>query len=91
MGLFDDIICEYPLPEVGEIPVSDQDFQSKSLECSMWTYTISSNGKLLVYGRELDFHGDILFYGTVNDSYRQYVARFSEGQLLWIKEAFNTQ
>ena len=52
MGMFDDIKCDYPLPGLGVVGTV---FQSKSLDCLMWTYTITREGRLFVrtYSLEL--------------------------------------
>jgi len=45
MGLFDDLICEYPLP--GNPPKTAK-YQTKSLECHLYEYLIRSDGTLWV-------------------------------------------
>jgi hypothetical protein len=44
MGMFDELNCEYPLPDA---EVQDKLFQTKSLECLMERYTISRDGRLI--------------------------------------------
>lgn len=71
MGLYDEILCESPLPgwPDGAEPV----FQTKDLDCCMERYRISQAGRLLTTRyqrgeatptRELDtgYHGNLVFY-----------------------------
>lgn len=44
MGMFDTIICDYPLPNPEHQNLS---FQTKSLECLMDDYTITEDGRLI--------------------------------------------
>lgn len=44
MGMFDYIICEYPLPHK---EVQDAQFQTKHLNCHMDNYTITKEGRLI--------------------------------------------
>lgn len=93
MGMFDDIQVEYPLPDLGTIPIEEQSFQTKSLACFMRFYTITYNGLLRCEDEIVDYHGDIFFYGHVKSDLdspsdggrREYLARFTEGKLSWIK------
>lgn len=91
MGMFDDVVCEAPLPDGF---VSKNGFQTKSFDSLMDTYTITKDGRLLRasgwYLRrdeavvELDdYHGDFYFY-TYSDEDKElheYVARFTHGKL----------
>ncbi len=130
MGMFDEIRCEYPLPDA---VVQDALFQTKSLDSVMDHYTITRDGKLIhhkvryeevpeeerpYYGTpeweedkivrsfgclkrvpvgdvEVPYHGDIYFYTTIGtpgaDDYEwfEYQARFTEGELQWIKRVEN--
>jgi hypothetical protein len=79
MGMFDYIVCEYPLPD-GADP-SKFEFQSKDLDCALDTYTISKDGKLIHDQNfdaspneeamdtttkkltEIPYHGYLRFYG----------------------------
>lgn len=87
MGMYDDIICRYPLP--GEPPnfcaKEGYRFQSKSLDCFMATYEITEAGELLqtgeMYGNlekpePVDFHGVLEFY-TSNWAALAYGVRFT--------------
>jgi hypothetical protein len=75
MGMYDHIICRYPLP--GEPPSfcagKGNRFQSKSLDCFMATYEITEAGELLqtgnMYGdlekpETVAFHGVLEFYDS---------------------------
>jgi len=72
MGMFDEIICEYPLPEfVPSFIKEGHKFQTKSLDNTMSIYKISKDGKLIlaeqIWGhaaanQDLNFHGEIYFY-----------------------------
>lgn len=44
MGMFDELTCDYPLPDPA---YQHRIFQTKSLECQMTTYRISAEGRLL--------------------------------------------
>lgn len=97
MGMFDDIRVD-KLDWQGK----RRDYQSKSLDCTMTTYIITNEGRLVYEQREwketnkaplggwfvgtgemidTEYHGDIIFY----DFGEEYLARFTDGQLLWIK------
>jgi hypothetical protein len=98
MGMFDTLKCEYPLPDK---IVQKDSFQTKSLECLLDNYTISKRGKLVLHRQRhnetsvkeftIDFHGDLRFYTSKGswekDNYErfEYIARFTEGNLQWIK------
>lgn len=77
MGMFDYVVCMYPLPE--ELPewlkVEGLFFQTKSLDNLLRTYFITEEGSLLLdaYGaggddsfmtarERIQYHGDITFY-----------------------------
>lgn len=46
MGMFDEIVCEYPLPD-GYVPEKGEEFQTKDLDECMRHYRIDSSGALL--------------------------------------------
>lgn len=46
MGMFDHVVCEYPLPDLPE-EGKEWMFQTKDMECNMWTYTITRSGQLI--------------------------------------------
>lgn len=49
MGMYDDVVCNYPLPGTNEI-----EFQTKSFENMLFKYTITEDGKLLEETYQLD-------------------------------------
>jgi len=49
MGMFDTIICEYPLPGTNET-----EFQTKAFENLMFTYIITKEGRLIERSHSLD-------------------------------------
>lgn len=51
MGMFDNIKCEYPLPEA---EAQDLHFQTKDFDCQMENYTITKEGRLVHHYRELE-------------------------------------
>ena len=54
MGMFDTIICKYPLPMPSDPKgySGSEDFQTKHLDCGLDTYEIAANGQLSVHKRE---------------------------------------
>lgn len=74
MGMYDYIICRYPLPTTPPLwwASDDQQYQSKSLDCRMADYEIGKDGRLRQCGpgfleSEFDsapipFHGVLEFY-----------------------------
>lgn len=91
MGLFDTIHCKYPLPNPGH---QDMEFQTKGLDCLLYRYTITSDGKLIRHphsgGKGLDrdvewpIHGDILMYGSDPKNQKEFVeykVRFTHGRV----------
>jgi hypothetical protein len=55
MGMFDDLICEYPLPVEG---ANDLLFQTKSLVCWMEKYKIDAEGNLWHLNYETEDRSD---------------------------------
>ena len=55
MGLFDDLICEYPLP--GNPPKTAK-YQTKSLGCDLYEYRITSDGTLCVHNCDYEDRSD---------------------------------
>src|SRR3954451_23376017 len=97
MGMFDTVYCEYPLPDARH---QDLEFQTKNLECALFTFTITRDGRLVRRawrgwrGDSPDsdvewlLHGDIRFYTSVKTeepSWIEYVARFTHGRIEWIR------
>lgn len=46
MGMFDELRCEFPLPDA---VVQNEVFQTKGLECLLDRYTITSDGRLILH------------------------------------------
>ena len=69
MGMFDTIICEYPLPDEWE----NANFQSKDLKCELDTYVITSGGRLVLKRdssvTDTNHHGFLYFYDFPLGSY----------------------
>lgn len=65
MTMFDNIYCEYPLPEATE-KIQNGDFQTKGFECLMDTYTITGEGQLIFHRvrHEIVPEEERPFYGT---------------------------
>ena len=98
MGMFDTLRCKYPLPD--KIVQTDS-FQTKSLDRLLDDYTITKTGKLILHRQRhyeasikkitIDFHGDLRFYTFKgsreenNYEWFEYIARFTDGKLQWIK------
>jgi len=93
MGMFDELRCEYELPDK---EAQDEVFQTKSLDCLLDDYTITREGKLILHRAggdrnaavshlEIPYHGEIRFYTSLNDGSRyqryEYRARFTAGKL----------
>jgi hypothetical protein len=70
MGMFDTVECFYPLPDTSPRELDDMNrnddlsggFQTKSLECTLASYTITKDGNLLREGVLYDYVGHIIFY-----------------------------
>lgn len=65
MGLFDTIYCNYPLPNI-KSDIYEKDFQTKSLDCVLNTYTITEEGRLIhhTYRYEEVPEEEREYYGT---------------------------
>lgn len=51
-------------------------------------YLITSQGRLVVDGRDTDFHGVLNFYGAdLNNEWHEYNAKFTDGNLVVIEAA----
>jgi len=57
MGMYDTIICKYPLPTPNDPKgyAGSEDFHTKDLDCSLSIYEIDSNGQLLINNTEGHF------------------------------------
>jgi hypothetical protein len=92
MGFYDTLHCEYPLPDSRH---QDLDFQTKSLDPCLLHYKITHDGRLVRLARpnrsgpdqdvEWPIHGDITFYTSVEKTWIEYVARFTDGRIEWIR------
>jgi hypothetical protein len=85
MGMYDDIRCDAPLPDMG-CPVTTRDFQTKDFDCVLDKFVITADGKLLHDGVRRRFHGMFNFYhyDTKIDTWWQYEAKFTDGCLVEI-------
>jgi len=87
MGMFDQLECKRPLPDLGI--VDGAPWQTKDFFCEMATLTITDDGRLLRAGGlfnnspqvEVNYHGDLCFYSDRDGVWFEYVARFTEGRL----------
>lgn len=89
MGMYDTIICKYPLPTPGDPKgySGSEDFQTKDLDCSLSVYEIDSNGQLLINKTEghfvegdkksKDIFGKIGHY-EVTKRWNEFVCKTSE-------------
>lgn len=103
MGLFDNLHCDYPLPDP---EFQNEDFQTKDLEQTLSRYRITRDGRLWYLRREVDplaphvflptatdesedmnYHGDLCFYTGMGEEEAVYVARFTYGTVDWIRRA----
>ena len=97
MGMFDTVYCEYPLPNERH---QGLDFQTKNLECALFTYTVTRDGRLVRRARsgwgrdnpdsdvEWLLHGNIRIYTSVKTeepSWIEYVVRFTHGRVEWLR------
>lgn len=96
MGMYDTVVCEYPLPDDY---VSEFGFQTKDVYQKLAFLRITADGRLMFGGSELDeftgqaepkgetevaYHGDIVF----SDRARTFVARFWRGRVRWIHSLY---
>lgn len=89
MGMFDEVRCEYPLPDA---ELQDERFQTKSFYGLLENYTITKDGRLIHdsshWGKvAIPYTGDFRFYtarGSHQDNtfeWFEYRAQFKDGQL----------
>jgi len=90
MGMFDTILCRWPLPD----GLVAEDFQSKSLHNTLSVYEIGTDGRLRELTNDDDgaplqksshdtgFHGVLRFHTIAGESLRQYEAKFTDGSLV---------
>lgn len=89
MGMFDTVICLYPLPGL-DFPLDS--FQTKSLYCGLENYVIDHDGFLYKMDRRdnrllaVSYDGDMVFYTGVEISgtryWIQYKAEFIQGKMV---------
>jgi hypothetical protein len=87
MGMFDELRCRATLPDDGD---TDTEFQTKSMDCRLDTYIITSDGRLTKkeYDQEdesaepCDYTGQIDFYRGSRD----YRAVFVDGRLVALRK-----
>lgn len=79
MGMFDWIKCEATLPD-GYKPKRGL-FQTKHFECGLETITITEGGRLIGSTGDLAYHGVFNFYDYSDNIWREYRAKFTNGQL----------
>ena len=95
MGLFDTVHCKYPLPDPRH---QDLEFQTKDLDCALFYYTITRDGRLVRHagrGRwgpdrdiEWPLHGDMRIYThekSLDPAWVEYVVRFTHGRVEWVQ------
>lgn len=93
MGMFDDVRCNYPLPD--GLVLSG--FQTKDFHCELDLYTITKEGRLMYQGsvfgggrekeplKDTQYHGLMRFYTSDNGHvWHAYQAKFTDGQLVEI-------
>lgn len=101
MGFFDELRCEVEMPGLG-VPEGVV-FQTKNVFRTSARLTITRDGRLVNHryqyvetgnrrvprgDRDLEYHGDLLLHGRLADGRSvEYVARFTDGQLAWIRPA----
>lgn len=80
MGMFDDVTVRYPLPDP---EMQDAPFQTKDLACLGAQYTITRDGVLRGWGRDLEYHGDLTIYAPhpLRAGLMQYHVRFTHGRV----------
>ena len=90
MAIFDDIYV--PDDFLAVLGVEGGAFQTQSLPFPYLNrYRIAVDGRLEERKGEneewsvVDFHGDVTFYRIGNNGWEEYVARFTEGKLTWIR------
>ena len=82
MGIFNDVICEYPLPDNR---VSGETCQTKQFSPSLSKIRISKEGKLFFNNLEVPFHGWLYFYDAAGNDLCEYFAKFTDGELVTIE------
>lgn len=100
MGMFDEVICEVPLPDGWKHPVfQTKDFEDPYLD----KYVIRADGRLIrkkpwyqceiSEDTDMNYHGLLRFYSyegdpnhdtPIDDRWHEYEAKFTDGQLVGI-------
>ncbi|KMS59954.1 hypothetical protein V474_07535 [Novosphingobium barchaimii LL02] len=69
--------------ETEEVPLAERPYP----EADDWRSFIGSERRINERWEQIEFHGDMNFYGTDADmGWHEYTARFSNGNLDWIKQ-----
>lgn len=84
MSLYDELVCEVPLPDMSE--TENVVFESKSLPDAYGArYTLTKNGRLVdSLDMDLEIDGYIEFY-TAHGALRNYRAFFRDGSLVHVE------
>ena len=101
MGMFDEVICEVPLPDGWKHPIfQTKDFEDPYLD----KYVIRADGRLIRKkpwyesdvndDTDTNYHGLLRFYSyegdpndetPIDDRWHEYEAKFTDGQLVGIE------
>lgn len=101
MGMFDEVICEVPLPDGWRHPVfQTKDFEEPYLD----KYIIRADGRLIrkkpwyesdiKTDTDTNYHGQLRFYSyegdpndeaPIEDRWHEYEAKFTDGKLVGIE------
>lgn len=87
MGLFDEIVCEYPLPD-GWVPPAGTLFQTKDTEDQYLSrFTLGADGKLRrESGEVLEHHGAVEFYTSNWAGFAHWGVMTSDDEPYWTAE-----
>jgi hypothetical protein len=68
MGMYDYVICRYPLPTLPPafVKSGDHQYQSKSLDCQMALYEIRDNGTLWLEDYDIEDQSDLAKWKTAH-------------------------
>src|SRR5690348_10030584 len=59
MGMFDEVICEHPLPGTPpDFIEAGHPFQTKDLDCAMDVYQITADGRLMIEAYDIEDQSD---------------------------------
>lgn len=81
MGMFDDLLVDYPLPQR---PEWAKCFQTKDLSCELERYTLTEDGRLVDgVGALVPYTGGVNFYtGAADTQWIEYVALIKRGHVI---------